>query len=184
MKLADIPELYNDTKVWQIQGEPVKLTAWQNFMKVLAFRFYAARLGALIGELFEELDIKGLEFKLSRTTFDTDARWAVKHSLELLEQGKFDIEDFKTRYQKCQAYANDMMVSSINPSIGLYLRYKDRTYSQHIHRVDIISAIKMKDGLSVFKAAFPDLLYKLEFNDVPEELKLIQIETRQELMQA
>jgi len=111
-----------------------------------------------------------LEFKLTRSTTDTNAKWAVKHNLELNEQGKFSMAEFKIRYQKCQAYAMQIM-HSVNPSIGLYLKYKDRSYSQHIHRSELLEVIATKDGLSVFKAAFPDISSKLEFKDVPDEFK-------------
>jgi hypothetical protein len=177
MKLNDIIELYESTaQIWQIQLEPVKLTAWQEFIKVLGHRFYAARVGALIGELFEELQVSELEFKLTRSTTDTSAKWAVKHALELNELGKFSMAEFKSRYQKCQAYAMQIM-HSVNPAIGLYLKYKDKAYSHEIRRVDIADALKTKDGLLVFKAAFPDIVNKLEFKDIPDELKGV-IETK------
>jgi len=169
MKLNEIAELYGATsRVWQVESDANKLVAWQDFMKTLGHRFYAARVGALLGELFEELKMESLEFKLTRVASDTGAKWAVKHNLELTEQGKFSMSDFKLRYQKSQAYAGHMMYS-INPSVGLYLKYKDREFSQHIEKKTLDEAIKARDGFGVFRLAFPEISEKLDFKMIPEE---------------
>jgi hypothetical protein len=174
MKLNDIAELYGATaRVWQTQSEPSKLLAWQDFMKTLGHRYYAARVGALLGELFEELKMESLEFKLTRSMSDASAKWAVKHNLELNEHGKFSMPEFKLRYQKSQAYASHMMYS-INPSIGLYLKYKDRDFNQHIEKKVLDEAIKAKDGFLVFKLAFPEISERLEFKEIPSEFKVAE----------
>ena len=173
MKISNIFEFYKYTaRMGQDHTDPSKIVAWQDFMRVLTHRFYAARVGALVGELFEELNMNVMDFKLTRSATDENARWAVKHNLELNEHGKFHMEDYRLRYQKCQAYGLDMMFS-INPAIGLYLKYKDRSYVSTIEYDKIADAIDSKDGLAIFKASFPDISYKLDFKDVPEEFKTV-----------
>jgi hypothetical protein len=156
--------------IGQVYNEATNLNPWQEFVKVVTYRTYASRVGALLGELFIELNSDVIEFHLKRTTIDNSAKWAVNHNLDLLEHGKFNMVEFKTRYQRFQAFGKRMMYS-INPSVGLYLKYRDREYKREIALKDMKEAIESKSGLAIFIAAFPDLKGKLEAVTLPEELK-------------